>query len=239
MKTVAVLLVSCLLAAPLLVEGAASTPTVEELLEKYVAAIGGKAAWEKLTSRFVKGTQEYVGGGSTDPVEIYMKAPNSSLIVANTLDGVSREGFDGSAGWVKFAEEPVRDMNKEELSWARGNSAFYRELHLKDFYAEMKVTGTEKVKGRDAWVVEAKPKEGSPERLYFDSSSGLLLQRNYLGNTWQGPTEIWAFYEDYRDVDGIKLPFTIRQVNSDIILRIAEVQHNVPLEEAKFKKPSN
>jgi hypothetical protein len=40
-------------------------------------------------------------------------------------------------------------------------------------------------------------------------------------------------------VDGIKLPFTIRQVNSDIILRIAEVQHNVPLEEAKFKKPSN
>lgn len=237
MKSITVFLASCLLATPLLAQGAVSTPAVEELLQKYVAAIGGKEAWEKLTSRFMKGTQEYVGGGSRDPIEIYLKAPNSSLVVTHTLDGVSREGFDGTAGWVKFADEPVREMSKEELSWAKLNSAFHRELHLRNFYTEMTVKRTEKVKGRDAWVVEARSGEGSPERLYFDAATGLLVQRDYIGSSWEGPIEIWAFFEDYREVDGIRLPFTIRRVNSDLILRIDEVRHNVSIDDSKFKKP--
>ncbi|MEW5978106.1 MAG: hypothetical protein AB1898_20110 [Acidobacteriota bacterium] len=238
MRISMLVLTSCLLAAPLWGQSAA-VPGVDELLEKYVAAIGGQAAWEKLTSRVVKGTQEYIGGGSADPVEIYMKAPASSLIVANTLDGISREGFDGTAGWIKFGEEPVRDMSKEELSWARRNSAFFREIRLRDFYAEMRVKGLEKVKGQEAWMVEAKPTEGNPEKLYFDAATGLLVQRDYIGNSWQGPIEVWAFYEDYREVDGIKLPFTIRQINSDVILRISEVKHNVPIDDATFRKPSS
>lgn len=59
-----------------------SMPAVEAILDKYVAAIGGKAAIEKLSSRVQKGTIEIPSAGITGTIEIYAKAPNKLFNVS-------------------------------------------------------------------------------------------------------------------------------------------------------------
>ncbi len=236
-QTLTNLLLSLALTASASAQAPSSLPTVDEILDKYIAALGGKPAWEKLTSRVIKGSQEYVGGGTREPIEIYMKAPNKSVTVAKTLDGTYQEGFDGAVGWAKFGEEPVRELSGSELSRAKRNASIYKEVNLRNQYSKMTVKGSEKTGGKEVYVVEAVPVEGEPEKLYFDPVSGLLLRRDFTADSWDGKIEIWAHYEDYREVDGVKLPFTIKQENSDQTIRISEIKHNVAIDDAKFSKP--
>ena len=73
----------------------------------------------------------------------------------------------------------------------------------------MQIAGVEKIDGRDMWVVVA----SSPERTVtydFDVESGLLRRKRTVNHTFALPIPEQIDFEDYRDVDGVKLPFTIR-----------------------------
>ncbi|MGZ8846115.1 MAG: hypothetical protein ACXW3C_06585 [Pyrinomonadaceae bacterium] len=99
----------------------------------------------------------------------------------------------------------------------------------------------DRVGSHDVYVYEATPPEGKPETLYFDAETALLLRWDYYFEALKGkpePTE--TYYEDYREVDGVKLPFTTRQVGSGytITLKVYEVTHNTSIADAKFDGPS-
>ena len=85
--------------------------------------------------------------------------------------------------------------------------------------------------------MECQPNEGSVEKLYFDIESGLLT-----GVEVQTPqnTAMKVLLEDYKAVDGIMLPFTIRQDSPEIslVVRTSEVKHNVPVDDTKFAMPA-
>jgi hypothetical protein len=86
-------------------------------------------------------------------------------------------------------------------------------------------------------VVEAQPAQGDVEKLYFDTTSGLMS-----GMDVQIP-EVGAWHvvlDDYRDVDGVKMPFSIKQDSSviSLVVRLQEVKNNVPIDDAKFVKPA-
>src|SRR5262245_46930710 len=82
----------------------AALPTGDQVLEKWVAAIGGRAAIEKNTSRVSKGTIESPGAPVTGTIEVSEKAPDKALSsmelqVAGRSLGVTREAFDGVVAW--------------------------------------------------------------------------------------------------------------------------------------------
>jgi hypothetical protein len=104
----------------------------------------------------------------------------------------------------------------------------------------MTVRGREKVGDAEAWVVDAVPAEGSPLAFFFDAASGLPLRIDSSRDVGTGsPVTVQAFFEDYRAVDGIKVPFVLRQVTPmfSMTIRMTEVKHNVTLDEKMFKKP--
>ena len=70
----------------------------------------------------------------------------------------------------------------------------------------------------------------------WDLTQGLLIRRDI---TIQGTT-LQAHFEDYKEVDGIKLPFTIRRSRPDFSFtyKFDEIKHNVPIDDAKFDKPA-
>ena len=87
-----------------------------------------------------------------------------------------------------------------------------------------------KVGNSDAFVIEATIIEGNSEKLYFDASSGLLIQEDFGGASLR--------YDDYKEVDGVKVPFTIRQEGSpNSTIKFKEIKHNLPIEDAKFDRP--
>jgi hypothetical protein len=112
-------------------------------------------------------------------------------------------------------------------------SQFFNQLAVRDRYATVRTVGVESVHGRDAFVVEAVPTDGSrPERLYFDAERGVLLRRDRETPTLVGPLPESYEFDDYRTVDDVLVPFLMRWSRGDyeVTHRFAEVRHNVAKE---------
>jgi len=219
-----------------------SETTVEQVLQRYIQACGGKEALERVTSRISRGTVEIPAAGVRGTFESYAQAPNK---VAVTIElpglGTIQEGFDGAVAWVKDPFTGVREKSGRELSATRLDADFYKPLRLTELYPKITLKGRETVGGSEVYVLEATPAEGSAERWYFDVATGLLKRVDVEREGPQGKIPLEVYLEDYREVDGLRLPFTVRQVSPvfSLILRTEEVKHNVPIEGGKFAKPAS
>jgi len=217
-------------------------PSADQIVAHYIEAIGGKSAIEKVTSRIMKGTVDNSDDGTTSPAEIYAKAPNKYLAVIDVPNaGASLAGWNGEMGWSKDPDSGVHEMGKPDLPAARRDHEFYRELKLREIFPKMTVSGKTKVDERDAYVVEAAAMDGSIEKLYFDAQSGLLVRRDFERvNIDDGIILYEVDYDDYKDVEGIRTPFTITRKTPDYSLtyRFKEVKYNVPIDDVKFNKPA-
>ena len=220
---------------------AASLPSVDQLLDKYIQALGGKAAIEKLTSRVSKGTFEAPDQGVSGSVENYAKAPNKTATVVDVPGfGLVRQGFDGAVGWAENPQTGLREMTGQELSITRRTAEFHGVLKLRELYPKMTLKGKQKVGDREAYLVEADAGDGTFRRMYFDVQTGLLVRNEIERETLQDRATFQNDLEDYREVDGVKVPFTVRQTNPNIsfVVKLTEVRHNVPIDDARFAKPA-
>lgn len=220
---------------------AADLPSVDKILEKYVTALGGKAAIEKLSSRVAKGSFELPAMGASGTFEAFGKAPNKSGSKVEIAGfGEIRNGFDGTTGWAQDPMSGLRVMSGAELAATKLDAEFFKDLKMKELYKQLVVKGKEKVGSAEAFVVEATPAEGSPEKYYFDAATGLLLRQDTERETPQGKMAIETTFEDYRVVDGVQVWHTMKQNTPAfaITMKVTEVKHNVTIEDAKFAKPS-
>lgn len=252
-RTLTIILLSLLVAVTAYAQGgqqkpatdakpAAKLPTVDQVLDKYVQAIGGKAAVEKQTSRVAKGSFEIPAFGASGTAEIYAKAPNKS---ASTFDiagyGVVQQVFDGKTGWSLDPQGGLRELAGAELASKKLDSEFSKPVRLKQLYPKIVVKGTDKVGDKDVYVLEATPVESSVETWYFDTQTGLILREDAERESPEGKQAIQIFYEDYKEVDGVKMAFSLRQITPAFTLNIkmVEIKHNVPVDDAKFNKPAS
>src|SRR5277367_2561544 len=226
--------------APAATKPAAAMPTGDEVIDHYVQAIGGRTAWLKLNSRVSKGTIEIPAMNNlTGTVEIHEKAPNLMLAVINLGGAAFEQGFDGTTAWSDNPRDGLRVLTGGELDDARREADFYHPLELRKNYTKLTVTGVVRVNEHDAYVVEAARENGAPDKMYFDVQSGLLVRSVNQRYTPDGLTEFQADVEDYTALDGVKLPFTVRQSGggSAFVIHFTEVQHNLQLTDAQFAKP--
>jgi hypothetical protein len=219
----------------------AALPSADELLDKYVKALGGKEALEKASSRVAKGTMELEGMGLSGPIETYTKAPSKNAIFID-FQGVGKfvKVFDGEKAYDLNPMEGLRELAGTELAQFKRSSDFYEPLNLKKHFTKLEVQGKEKVGGAEAYVVVATPSAGDPEKLYFAVETGLLMRTDANAETAQGKMAIEVYISDYKEVDGIKVPHSLRQVSPafTLVIKLSEVKHNVTIDEAKFAKPS-
>ena len=219
----------------------ADTPTVDQILDKYVQMLGGKAALEKITSTASTGTFEIAAFGASGSAEVWEKAPNKTALKLDIPGfGLVLEGFNGTVAWSQDPQSGLREKTGAELATVKLDADFYKPLKLKQLYPKIAVKGKEKVGDKDAYVLTATPAEGAPETWYFDATTGLLIRMDLERESPQGKMAVQVFQEDYKEVDGVKIPHTMRQVTSafTIIIKITEVKHNVPIDDAKFNKPT-
>jgi len=214
-------------------------PTVDQVLDKYLAAMGGQAAFDKITTRTARATNEIPDMGISGSMTMTEKAPNKSLVVVEIAQMTVREGTDGNVAWDENPQTGLREKTGLELAEFKRGSIFNIETKLKTAYPKMNVTGRDTVNGRPAIVIDAVPDQGSPVKIFFDSETGLILKQAGSRETPEGAITFESFYDDYRTVDGIKQPHTLRQVTSRFtsVIRITEMKHNVPVDDALFRKP--
>jgi len=212
-------------------------PAPDEIISKYVEAVGGSSAISKLKTRELRGSITL--GGRSLPAEILSKEPNKQLTVVHLPNGDNLTAFDSGAGWTAGPNRPVYDIAEAEVASARVETDLHLPLDFNRMFSELKSTAPEKVGDREAYVLTAMNLGEVASKFYFDKESGLLIRilrftRSPLG---LNPTQI--DYSDYRVQDGIKIPFqqTSSRPNSRFVIQIQEAKLNVPMEDAKFKRP--
>lgn len=219
---------------------AAKLPTVKEVLDKYVQAIGGREANEKIQTRVMKGNVEISPMGVKGTNEIYAVAPDKSYAKVSLAGfGEIIEAYDGKTAWTINPLQGNRDKSGNELLQTKLGSTFHRELNLDKLYSKMELKGTEKVGDKEAYVIVATPVGLEAQTFYFDKVTGLLLREDMTSITPEGVMPVKTFYDDFREVDGIKLPYKIRAVLPQFELNttITEVKNNVKIDDALFSKP--
>jgi zinc protease len=220
---------------------AATLPKVGEILDHYEQSIGGRGAWEKLTSQVMMGTIEVPSVNLSGTVLVHEKAPNKFMTAVIINGAAFQQGFDGIQGWTNDPKNGLREQTGAELSEAKRGAEFLHAFRMRRAYTSMVVTGMEKVGDRDAYVIEAGvPEGGDPSKMYFDTKTGFLLRVIGQSHDADGVSQTRDEFDDYREVDGVKVPFLWRQTNGDTTytLTFSEVHHNVDLSDSEFAKPA-
>src|SRR5215467_2169610 len=226
--------------APVAAKTPEQLPSIDQLLDKYVKALGGKAAIQRPTSIQVKGTFEIPAFNTSGTMERYVKAPNKFFV---TIDipgfGVVQQCVNGDSGWSQDPQTGMRDLAGVELAQMKREADMYRDIRLKEQYPKLIVKAKDKVGDHDVYVVEATPPEGGIEKFYFDAQTGLIIKTDIEADTPQGKMPVEVYLEDYKEVDGIKMPFSLRQVTPAVSfqIKVTDVKYNVPVDDSKFNKP--
>jgi len=217
-----------------------SPPSGDEIINKYITAVGGQAAIDKIKTRTMKGSM-IAANGQTVGYEIDQIAPDKAYEVFTARGVTTERVFNGDIGWVKNPQG-VQPVTGQQLTDLKVSLQIFRNLKLKEQYPRMRFGGRDKVGDRDAVVLNVTTADNHPERLYFDAETGLLLRRITFLQTMVGIIPQQADFQDYRDVDGVKLPFTIVQAgvnptNPTTTQKFEEIKLNPALDDSKFRMP--
>jgi photosynthetic reaction center cytochrome c subunit len=218
---------------------APALPTSDQILDKYLQAVGGAEAVQKNTSRIQKGTINIQG--RQVPVEVLSKAPNKRISTVHTPNGDSITAFDGHAGWIgNPGPRPPREMSAPENDAISFDATFYLPSELKKMFTQFRVRPADKIGGHEVLQVIAANPGKPPMRLFFDKESGLLVRTIRYAETPLGRNPTQVDYADYRAEGGIKIPYqwTLARPLGRFTIQVTEVQQNVPIDDSKFAKPA-
>jgi photosynthetic reaction center cytochrome c subunit len=217
---------------------AAALPNAAQVLDHYVQALGGEQALHKFSSRVEKGTLS--GFGPPSPVEVFAKAPDARVTVVHMQRGDSVTAYNGQTGWMSGMGRPG-PISGQELDNEKRNADFYFAADIAKTFEQVRVgSRTEKVGDHETYVLLARNPDRPPVRFYFDKDSGLLLREMRFVDTPLGRNPSQVDYADYRDADGVKLPYqwTIARPGGRFTIKIDSVQENAPIDDSRFAPPA-
>ena len=218
-----------------------AAPSAEDLVKEHIKAIGGLEAHKKIKTRQMKGVIEIAAQGITADMTIISKAPNKQRTEID-IPGMGKilEGYDGKVAWSQNPWTGLMDKTGGPLKQAQQQADFYRDVELLARYSGWTLKGKETIDGKSTDVLEGKTKEGTVDVMYVDDQTHLLVQLKAEAETEQGKMTVVSKLSDYRDVDGVKVPFSINVEAGPggFKMTVKEIKHGLELDDKLFAKPA-
>ncbi|MGH9256297.1 MAG: photosynthetic reaction center cytochrome c subunit family protein [Vicinamibacterales bacterium] len=212
-----------------------------QILDRYIEALGGAGRLAKISSFVAKGT--YAGfdtGFAEVPVEIFAKAPNQRTTIVHLDYGQNVRVYDGRNGWFAGPDSPAPlvTLTTGTLDLARMEALVAFPAGIKQAFSQW-VVGSSIIDDQEVQIVQGTTAGLLPVNLYFDKS-GLLVRLVRWNQTGVGPVPTQIDYADYREVAGVKMPFTwtVSQTYMQMTITLRELQPNVAIDPGRFAKPA-
>lgn len=220
------------------------SPSPDAVLDRYIAAVGGAARLEEVTSLTAEGMYEGFDDFNQYPVEVFAKAPNQRTTVLHSQYGDITFAFDGQSGWqaspIEIKPAPVIAMNGGNLDGlaVEAKLSFPGQIReaLTDWIAGPVIT----VGDDDARIIQGRDPGGRPVKLFFDQESGLLVRVvRYSSQSAVGRVPTQIDFEDYRDVSGVQFPFKVTSTwtNGRYSYQFTNIQINPTIPDERFGRP--
>jgi photosynthetic reaction center cytochrome c subunit len=225
-----------------IVEQAPRSPAPNEVLAKYLSAVGGAERARGLTSFTATGVSAGYGPDAEErPIEIAARTPNLRLAVVRSPSGDSTTTFDGARGWIAAPFRPVAvlALAGADLDGLRLDAELSFPGRIEQALRLWRVGRPIAIDDREVQVVQGTGAAGLVASLYFDSESGLLRRQIRYVESPVGRIPTQVDYFDYRDVAGVRLPFrwTTTRLGGRDTVQLKEVRPNVPVDAARFTRP--
>ena len=215
-------------------------PDGAELLSKYEKAIGGEEALAKLKTRMDRWSMTTAAGAPASG-ETVRKVPDKWIETTNFTPNRSTVWIcDGSEARI-VAPNRYEIVSGADLDDVKFTADFWRGLRLTQRYSRVMTASRQEVNGHPVYVVHGDVKGSKvAEMLYFDADSGLLLRRVTFKPTALGSLADQVDFDDYRTVDGVRVPFVLTSANGLTMSTrtYSEIRFNVAVDEAKFAMPA-
>jgi hypothetical protein len=230
------------LAASGILSAADALPTGSAILDKYIEVTGGKAAYEKRSTEISTGVMEFTGKGVKAHIISYHAAPNKSYSMVE-IDGIGKmeEGADGSVAWERSALKGPRLKSGEEKAISMRGADIHNDVRWRDYFQKAESTGVEPIDGHICYRVVLTPKEGQPETRYYDKKSYLLVRTNMILKNEMGDIPAEMSVSDYRNVDGVLMPFQLKQkvLGQEFTVTHESIRINVEIPKERFALPED
>jgi outer membrane lipoprotein-sorting protein len=228
-----------------LTQASPDAPSIDAVLDKYIAAVGGAARLKGMTGWVAEGT--YTGFDDFDmyPLQVFAKTPNQRTTILHSQYGDITTTFDGRNGWLA---SPTETKPAAVILLTGGNlegTGVEAELSfpglIKQVLTNWIVGPLSAIGDREVRIVQGKKASGTPITLYFDNETGLLVRIvRYSSQSPVGRVPTQVDFENYRDVQGIKFPFkwTSTWTDGRTVYEIKNIQINPNIDQARFAKPA-
>jgi len=216
-------------------------PQAEQILDRYVEAIGGLTAAEKINNRVIKGTMEIAGAAVKLSITSYQARPNKAYTVVDSpATGKIDSGTNGEVAWQVSALAGAQLMEgKEKASFLHMN-IFDRAVHWRTSFQKVEAAGVEDVSGKPCYKVVVTPKDLPPQTMFFDKETHLVVRITMTMESQAGTIPSDSYLSDYRAVDGILLPhkIVVRLMGQERITAMESIGQNVSLPPDRFDPPA-
>ncbi len=225
---------------------AADLPSIDEVMQKYIVALGGESALRRHHSQAVEIHIDTPTQGVTGTIVIRSKAPlkqstDTTMIAQKKQIFMSRDYFDGQAGATESSLSPVLPKSSQEIAASKVTANFYRILEWKRLYKSVRVTGRDKVGEEACYLVTWTPPTGNPIVQYVSTQTFLVLKQDTTTDIpGIGALPASEVYSDYRTVDGVKIPFRrviTNPLTGEAVETVNRVRFNVPIADSAFRTP--
>ena len=218
-----------------------SLPPAEKVLDKFVKASGGQAAFDKFENRVVKGSFSMPAMGISAPLTVYSAKPNKSytLIESEAL-GKIEQGTDGEVVWEISTMAGPAIKEGDERAELLKMSTFDRVINWRDNFQNVETIGTDEVDGQPCFKVKQTPTIGNDEIYCYDAVTYLPVKIEMTMMTQMGEIPMVMLPTDYRKVDGVQIAFkaTIQVMQQERIITTESIDHNVDLSADRFALPA-
>jgi CubicO group peptidase (beta-lactamase class C family) len=222
--------------------------SVDELLTKMITAYGGEENLRKHKSSLTNVEIDLENQGVQAKGSISAKAPNSTASNMTFTALGKKIGsivgyFDGNGGGEILSFAPAETYSGKRLEDIKAASDFYDVLNWKQNYKTITVKRMGKVRDDDVYIVEKQREKGTKVTDYVSTKSFLVLRRDSLVVSETSGIELpqTESFSDYRNVDGVMVPFKLvssNLANGDIVMRVTDVKFDVDIPDTVFHKPA-
>jgi hypothetical protein len=213
-----------------------SLPSVESIMDKYVEVTGGFEAYDKISSRCTK--MELSVRGTIIKVVKYQKKPNLAYELTEVpFIGKIENGTDGNTVWALSQKTGPLIQEGKDRDQFLSNAWLDQFVYWRNSFKSVKYIGVVKVNNLDCYEIEASPINLGATKIFYQINTGLIIKTEMPFTSALREMKIESFLSDYRNIDGVLLPFETEVIVSgrpDRISRVVDVKNNIPVTEETF-----